>query len=589
MKIVSYLFVSSLISYSGLSQEASVSNHQIHINEYTKRFVKEFENNYLNLPNVNSLSTQITSENSSKNYLKKIVKEKYIRRILHIPLLEIADKDIKDLYYSSEYKGDISLFLQALQTGEITTRLKTAGKNSTSDLAEVLAQIYDKIAFYLLNICDSLSSQGVDTLYTRLKIAEIYNLSAHKVLILGGYRLKDLDAKAMLKKNLYEKIVSNRKKMNLGKQVVKEDIIIPEFKNVIAKILTTREIRILSGGRKLLDDMSQYLTGLRGGVPKKLVSDKLSDILTETVAKHVLDSFIGPTIKPVYISKEFLTNKFPNIPKDDIEKIFEIFNKYSSEAGSVMFLGGASGAGKSSTLRRFSFNDKDALSPDPIKAILRHSQNPNQLALADENVHLQASAINAVIREIFNNMFARSYVADATLSELGDVKNALEAGKRVTIQFHIVPPELSLLRVLKRNPSGSDPVMPIESVLRIYQGTLNSARELWHLKESRQWQEQLRVDFWGPKYLPEIGIVESEGNISWTVKETLEHLSRFEKDVAKYSSPSTPFIREMLGDGKNKPDFISLTEWHQMLANPFIIEYWDLPLKEAYRKHILRK
>lgn len=514
-----------------------------------------------------------------------LLQRKHQEEEVIVPLLKAVRKsigsDVIKGILRQKYGDDASLFLEALSRGDLLNGLKMSQASAEAiEEADELKKLCQELGKVVLRKMDELSLAGFDSLATRLTIGELMMFPANKILVLGGADMSEGDAKKNLRKSLSDEVLEPRGG--------KGELLIPEFRDPVRKLLISRDLRLKNGGRMLADKFGNLYVGMKGGVLKSGIKSQLLQLLGERNTKELLDAFPGELIRPSQFSAEALSKVLPESAKGDLATVSKIFEEKSSKAGKVMFLGGASGAGKSSGLRKVDFDDKDAISPDPIKAFFVSKSNPARVNMSSGQLHANASAINGVLKEIVNKDYSRNYVADATLADLDDVMDSLAAGKKTVIEFHIVPPEMSFLRVLSRDPGGNDPTLPMARLEDIYRGTLESLGKLEDMTASGEWENQLRVNYYGPNFLGgEIGENPTKANLPWTREEAAERGKLFKQRLVTLAS-TNPTIKSLLGDGVTKPYFMSNSELELTRKNKFVLEYLEMPIREALEKHSLR-
>ncbi len=243
------------------------------------------------------------------------------------------------------------------------------------------------------------------------------------------------------------------------------------------------------------------------------------------------------------------------------------------ESGIALFIGGTFGAGKSSLLTKYNINPEDALAADPIKITLATLGAVKGIRRASSNnVHHVSSEAAQLTQIALNQTFAKSYIYDGSLRDIGGIERALKSGKRVVVNFLLVPIEISLLRVLSRPIGGKDSVIDFGATVDVYRATLKSLQDLRGLSVSDQFRQQFRLVIFD--------------TLSPTVVELSNELADqrhalyregFQNFLIKNSKPT---VRELLANPVIPP-----REREALANNATIQAYLDMTIDLAMNEH----
>jgi hypothetical protein len=369
----------------------------------------------------------------------------------------------------------------------------------------------------------------------------------------------------------------------------------PEYASRYSKSSLMLEIR----NRKAASDagiVERYGESLQSSFAKeqlvKNLNDKKFEDMPASIKQDIFDEIDkklkeyergrGPktlTLQDLEVIFDKVKSKNSDLSETIVVTMKEHFRKISDEAGVAFFTGGTYGSGKSSSLKVNNIDPQTAISADPAKVNMQSggSVNPQAgLKTASPNIHVEASQAAWVTRTSLNRNNSSSYVFDSSLGWPSDVTEALMSGKKTVVDYNFVPPEQSLLRVLRRKSGGEDPNIPFDDVFASFNRSVAMSEELLILK--RTYLNQLELKVRGPKQ--ETGrVIDSGGkNVEWSV----EQLEAFR---AKYRNlASVSLADKKVSELVNESNF-SLAEI-EMLRNDLIIKkYWDTPVKKALDAH----
>ncbi|HGS4696540.1 TPA: hypothetical protein ACMDQ5_004583 [Vibrio parahaemolyticus] len=262
------------------------------------------------------------------------------------------------------------------------------------------------------------------------------------------------------------------------------------------------------------------------------------------------------------------------------------WNKIPQGEGRAFFVGGTYGSGKSHSLKSAGIDPQDAISPDPVKLALSSGVVPfSPKGISPSRSHTTSSQVAFTAKNKLDCTLKADYVLDGSLRDPNEVKSALVSGKKVIVNFSVVPFQQSLLRVLARDPNGDDPRAPFSYVKSAFQQTAISLKELLNMSQG-QYREQFYLQVFSPKHCrenPDNYVLESGGknqriSHDLIVKYLESYLHDFD-ELCRYGS-RLPTVRHILNS-----KFFTESERANIMSKPWIGDYLELPINEALDTH----
>src|SRR5690606_33813218 len=98
---------------------------------------------------------------------------------------------------------------------------------------------------------------------------------------------------------------------------------------------------------------------------------------------------------------------------------------------------------------------------------------------------------------------ALSFVYDGSLRTHDYIDEAIAKGRIAVVKYNIVPPSQSLLRILAREPGGSDPLINYNTAMQTYGQSLQSLETLINRSRDPSQENTFILEVYGPKRGPD--------------------------------------------------------------------------------------